>query len=143
MPKLYFRSYLSAAVLLCFSLIFFGPGLRATAQTIPDERSGTASRSERDLPLIRSDVALVLVPVTITNARNQPVMGLGLKDFKVYEDKHPQEIKYFFNEDAPLSIGLVLDFSGSMEPKIDALRESVRQFFNSAHPDDEYFVVVV
>jgi Ca-activated chloride channel family protein len=143
MPKLFSKPYLCAAFLLCFSFAVIGPGSQAYGQTVSDERSGTTTTRERDLPLIRSDVQLVLVPVTITNARNQPVIGLGLKDFKVYEDKQPQEIKYFFNEDAPLSIGLVLDFSGSMEPKIDALRESVRQFFNSAHPDDEYFVVVV
>ena len=42
-----------------------------------------------------------------------------------------------------MSIGLILDFSGSMQPRIDSLRESVRQFFNYANPNDEYFVVAV
>ena len=143
MPKLFFKPCLCAAMALCFSFVFIGLISQATAQTVSGERPGITTTRERDLPLIRSEVELVLVPVTITNARNQPVMGLGVRDFKVYEDKHPQEIKYFFNEDAPLSIGLVLDFSGSMEPKIDALRESVRQFFNNAHPDDDYSVVVI
>ncbi len=115
----------------------------AHAQDAPANMSIPDQQAEHRFPTLRADVEVVLVPVTITNVRNQPVLGLKSKDFRLFEDKRPQEIKYFFSEDVPMSIGLVLDFSASMEPKVDELRESVRQFFNNSNPEDEYFVVTV
>lgn len=92
---------------------------------------------------ISYDVNLVLVPVVVTDSYNHPVLGLPKDRFALFEDKRRQQIEYFFSEDAPMSIGLVLDFSGSMETKIDLLREAVEQFFINANGDDEYYVVAV
>ncbi len=103
----------------------------------------SASPSDTSLSILRANVDLVLVPVTVTDGSNRPILDLESKDFLLFDEKRSQHIEYFFREDAPMSIGLVLDFSGSMQPKIDVLRESVRQFFNNANPDDDYYVVTV
>lgn len=90
---------------------------------------------------IRADVDVVLVPVTVTDAMNRPVLGLGKEDFRLYEGEEAQHIRYFSSEDAPISIGILLDLSKSMSNKIDTAREALGEFFKTAHPDDDYFVI--
>jgi Ca-activated chloride channel family protein len=83
----------------------------------------------------------VLVPVTVTDALNHPQTNLSREDFKIYESNQPQEIRYFSTEDSPVSVGLLLDVSGSMRDKIDTERAAVEQFFRNANPEDDYFVI--
>ncbi|HEY6120172.1 MAG TPA: VWA domain-containing protein, partial [Pyrinomonadaceae bacterium] len=90
---------------------------------------------------LRVDVDLVLVPVTVTNTNNQPVMNLGQPSFEVYENDKPQEIRHFYIEDSPISVGLLLDVSRSMRSKIEIEKDSVREFFNNANPEDDYFAI--
>jgi Ca-activated chloride channel homolog len=90
---------------------------------------------------IRSDTNLVLIPVTVTDPLNRFVTGLEKEYFKVYEDKKQQQITQFSSDDAPLSVGLLFDCSGSMGPKLRSSREAVAQFFKTANPDDEAFLV--
>src|ERR1035438_10420634 len=90
---------------------------------------------------IRSDVNLVLIPVTVTDPLNRFVTGLEKEYFKVYEDKKQQQITQFSSDDAPLSVGLLFDCSGSMGPKLKSSREAVAQFFKTANPEDEAFLV--
>ncbi len=140
------RVFLSPAVLSSFLrlfglLVIFAPTV--AAQGGPTVLVSAPKPLDTSLAVLRTDVNLVLVPVTVTDQLNRPVLGLESKDFLLLDEKQPQRIDYFFSEDAPMSIGLVLDFSGSMQPKQDALRESVRQFFNNANPDDDYYVVAV
>jgi len=90
---------------------------------------------------IRIDSTLVLIPVTVTDALNRFVTGLDKENFKLFEEKKEQEIISFSSEDAPLSIGLVFDCSGSMGGKLEKSREAVAQFFKTANPDDEFFLV--
>ncbi len=94
-------------------------------------------------PDISFDVNLVLVPVTVTDPRNRPVLGLPKEAFTVFEDKKPETIQYFFNEDAPIAVGLVVDFSSSMINKSEILREAISRFFDSANPNDDFYVVAV
>jgi Ca-activated chloride channel homolog len=143
MSELWFKYLRLGFFAGCVSLTFNQLVSVSYAQDTPVATGMSEHQLEDRLPTVRADVDVVLVPVTITNSRNQPVLGLERKDFKLFEDKRPQEIKYFSSEDAPMSIGLILDFSASMESKIDELRESVRQFFNNSNPEDEYFVVTV
>jgi Ca-activated chloride channel homolog len=91
----------------------------------------------------RSDVDLVLVPVTVTDSFNRPVLDLPQQEFTLYEDSVQQPIRYFSREDAPISIALVLDYSASMKNKIEYESEAVKQFFIHANPDDEYFIITV
>jgi VWFA-related protein len=90
---------------------------------------------------IRIDSNLVLIPVTVTDPLNRFVTGLEKENFKLTEDKLPQEITQFSSEDAPLSVGVVFDCSGSMGHKLDKSRQAVAQFFKLANPEDEFFLV--
>jgi Ca-activated chloride channel homolog len=90
---------------------------------------------------LRVGVDLVLVPVTITDPLNRLVTGLDRDNFNLFEGKEQQEIKTFSSEDAPVSIGVIFDMSGSMGSKIERAREAVVQFFKTANPQDEFFMI--
>jgi Ca-activated chloride channel family protein len=92
-------------------------------------------------PPIKVDVGLVLVPVTITDAQERLVIGLDQKNFEVFEGKNRQEIRHFSMEDAPVSLGVVFDMSGSMSSKIERAREAVIEFLKTANPQDEFFLI--
>ena len=90
---------------------------------------------------VKVDVSLVLVPVTITDPMNRLVTGLDKSNFQVYEDKIPQEVRTFSSDDAPVSIGIIFDMSGSMTSKIERAREAVNEFLKTANPQDEFFMI--
>ncbi|MCU1299236.1 MAG: von Willebrand factor, type [Acidobacteriaceae bacterium] len=92
-------------------------------------------------PFIKKDVNIVLVPVTITDPMNRLVTGLDKENFQVFEGKDSQEIKHFSSEDAPISLGVIFDMSGSMSSKIERAREAVIEFFKTANPQDEFFMI--
>jgi Ca-activated chloride channel family protein len=92
-------------------------------------------------PTIKSKVDLVLVPVTVTDPANRLVTGLDKENFEVYEGKDRQELRNFSSEDAPISLGVIFDMSGSMSSKIERAREAVIQFFRTANPQDEFFLI--
>jgi len=83
----------------------------------------------------------VLIPVTVTDNLNRFVTGLDKEHFKLYEDKVEQTITHFASEDAPISVGLVFDCSGSMGDKLKKSREAVAQLLKTANPEDEFFLV--
>jgi len=90
---------------------------------------------------IRMNVDMVLVPVTITDPLNRLVTGLEKEDFQVYENNGQQQISSFACEDAPVSIGIIFDLSGSMTSKLVRAREAILQFIKTANPQDEFFVI--
>jgi Ca-activated chloride channel family protein len=94
-------------------------------------------RSDR----IRVDTTLVQINVTVTDPLNRFVTGLEKEHFRLFEDKIEQKILDFSSEDAPLSIGLVFDTSGSMGPKLQKSRQAAVQFFKTANPEDEFFLL--
>lgn len=108
-----------------------------TTKTTAKEHGGLNS----GIHLIRSDVNLVMVPVTITDNFNRPVTGLDRDNFELFENKKLQEIKSFSSEDTPVSVGLIVDTSGSMQNKMDKVREAVHQFCEAANPQDEFFTI--
>src|SRR5260370_32343297 len=89
----------------------------------------------------RVDVHLVLLPVTITDLTDRPVTGLERDNFKVFEGKEPQDIRHFSGEDMPVSLGVIFDKSGSMSSKSDRAREAIVEFFKTANPQDEFFMI--
>lgn len=91
--------------------------------------------------IIRMNVDLVLVPVTVTDPMNRLVTGLEQEDFRVFENNGQQQIKSFAAEDAPVSIGIIFDLSGSMNSKLVRAKESILQFIKTANPQDEFFVI--
>jgi Ca-activated chloride channel homolog len=94
----------------------------------------------REKPL-RANVDVVLVPVNVTDVMNRPILGLQAQDFKLYEDNALQQVQYFSAEEAPISVGLLLDTSKSMANKFVTERAAAEEFFKNANPQDDYFVI--
>jgi Ca-activated chloride channel family protein len=90
---------------------------------------------------IRIDTTLVQVNVTVTDPLNRFVTGLEKEHFRLFEDKVEQSIAQFSAEDAPLSVGIVFDTSGSMGSKLQKSRQACAQFFKTANPEDEFFLI--
>jgi Ca-activated chloride channel homolog len=106
----------------------------------PDPVSATNGLSARVRPL-KVDVDLVLVPVTITDPMNRLVTGLDKENFQLFEGNASQQIRTFSAEDAPVSLGVIFDSSGSMNTKMDRAKEAVIEFFKTANPQDEFFMI--
>jgi VWFA-related protein len=92
-------------------------------------------------PDIRVDTTLVLIPVAVLDPLRKFVTGLEKENFKIFEDKVEQEIVSFSAEDAPLSICIVFDTSGSMGDKLQTSRHAVAQFMKVANPQDEFCLI--
>jgi Ca-activated chloride channel family protein len=90
---------------------------------------------------LKVDVDLVLVPVTITDPMNRLVTGLDKVNFQLFEGNAAQEIRTFSSEDAPVSLGVIFDSSGSMASKMDRAKDAVVEFFKTANPQDEFFMI--
>jgi len=90
---------------------------------------------------IRKTVEMVLVPVTVTDESHRPITGLERENFQLYENKHSQPIKHFWKEDSPVSVGILLDVSSSMNTKIDRARDAVMALLKASNPQDEFFLV--
>ena len=100
-------------------------------------RNATSHRDAR----IRVDVNLVLVPATVTDPMNRLVTGLEKENFEIYDNNAGQVIKSFSTEDAPVTIGIVFDLSGSMTSKFMRARKALSEFLRTSNPQDEFFVV--
>ena len=90
---------------------------------------------------VHIDVDLALVNVTVTDPYNRLVTGLESDNFRIFENNVEQEIQYFSSEDVPISIGVIFDLSGSMANKVGKAKEAALQFFKTANPQDEFFLV--
>ena len=91
---------------------------------------------------VHVDVRLVNVVATVTDAHGRYVADLTADDFIVEEDGKIQEITHFSQDrDVPMSVGLLLDTSGSMDRKIRTAVDSVDRFIRRIHPDDEIFLI--
>lgn len=102
---------------------------------------GKAGLKARPNERFRVNVNLVLIPLTVTDPMDRLVTGLEKQNFTIYDDKVPQRITSFSTEDAPVSIGVIFDMSGSMSDKILRARDSILEFLKTSNPKDEYFVI--
>jgi Ca-activated chloride channel homolog len=146
-------------MLVCAALTSYGLLLPALSQTsvddvhvVPRDTSDTKLADREKQTLLASgmnahvrplkvDVDLVLVPVTITDPMNRLVTGLDKENFELFEGSAQEEIKTFSSEDAPVSLGVIFDSSGSMSSKMDRAKDAVIEFFKTANPQDEFFMV--
>jgi Ca-activated chloride channel homolog len=87
------------------------------------------------------NVELVQLPVSVLDKHGLPIRGLQLEHFAVYEDKVLQDISLFKQEDIPLSVGLVIDASGSMTDKHDRVSTAAMTFVRESNPEDETSIV--
>jgi Ca-activated chloride channel family protein len=117
-----------------------GLALFAQVSIQPRPRPAKADPPEPKATL-RVDSNLVLVPVSVTDPNNRPVTGLEPEHFKIFDDHAEQNITHFAMDDEPVAVGLVFDTSGSMGPKIRLSRLAAAAFFQTANPEDEFFLV--
>jgi Ca-activated chloride channel family protein len=139
-------------LLLCFAVPLLAQEQNPDPRLVPpspppenvklgDVTHNTPSVTIRPGKVIRTDVDLALVNVTVTDPYNRLVTGLEPDNFRVFEDNVEQEVVSFSSEDVPISIGVIFDFSGSMANKVDKAREAALEFFKTANPHDEFFLV--
>jgi Ca-activated chloride channel family protein len=130
------------------SLLFFGiiiwnlTAFGAAHSLIPDDvKHDTPAQVIESGQALHMDVDLAIVNVTVADPYNRLVTGLEPDNFRVFENNVEQEIQYFSSEDVPISIGVILDLSGSMANKVGKSKEAALQFFKTANPQDEFFLV--
>jgi len=90
---------------------------------------------------LRADMSMVLVPVQAATREGAPILGLKREDFRIFEDGAAQDITYFAQDDAPISIGLLFDSSGSMKDKKKQSLDAAAAFFRTASSGDEFFLI--
>ena len=151
-PSLVRYVFLALAVFVCMSLAAFAQtdvnDVHVQAHEVEKPKAPLKENvvttkdglTTRVRPL-KVDVDLVLVPVTITDPMNRLVTGLEKENFQLFEGSSAQEIRTFSSEDAPVSLGVIFDSSGSMSSKMDRAKEAVVEFFKTANPQDEFFMI--
>jgi VWFA-related protein len=131
---------------LWIALLFCRYGAAFQAPS-PDEHMTIAARiaprpaNELAPAHLRVDTSLVLIPAHVTTRLGVAVTDLDRTNFRISEDNVEQTITHFSRSDAPLSIGLVFDASGSMHSKMHKSSEAAAAFFRTANPEDEFFLV--
>jgi Ca-activated chloride channel family protein len=125
------QCYALAALLFFCSLTV--AAFSQSQQSTPPEPTASATIS------VNSD--LVAIPVRVTDSNGNVISGLTLQDFSVFEDGRPQKLTLFQQEDSPVTVGLVVDHSRSMGPKLAEVTAAVLAFAHSSNPQDEMFVV--
>ncbi len=143
---------LALVTLACLAVPGFGQTDVNDVHIVPREADKPADAPKPDLVAsttglsthvhaLKVDVDLVLVPVTITDPMNRLVTGLDKVNFQLFEGNAAQEIRTFSSEDAPVSLGVIFDSSGSMASKMDRAKDAVIEFFKTANPQDEFFMI--
>jgi Ca-activated chloride channel family protein len=127
-------NHISFRLTLAASLVLAG-AIVASSQDLKLQRIGGDERV-----MVNTD--LVTLSVSVTNADGHAVSGLDKSAFTVFDNKSPQKISFFSDEDAPASIAVVFDTSGSMSGrKIARAKEALADFIQTGHDRDEYLLI--
>jgi VWFA-related protein len=100
-----------------------------------------AAASILQVPSFRAEARLVVLHVSVRNARGEVVTNLSRDAFSVFENGKPQPVSVFRRDDVPVSIGLLIDNSGSMRSIRETVESAALAFANASNPDDELFVM--
>jgi VWFA-related protein len=124
-------------------LVIFAALLATTALslTLVSQTPGGASQGRQGPGVITVDVDLVELPVSVIDKEGNTIEGLQRENFQILEDNVAQQIALFKHEDIPLSLGLVVDSSGSMRTKKEKVYSAALTFVKESNPDDQTFVV--
>lgn len=121
--------------LILLFLLIMAPG------DVRPQNSSMSSDSQPDHFTIAVKVGVVALHATVLDSKGILVSGLGKEDFQIFEDGIPQQIDSFSHEDIPVTVGLVVDNSGSMGPKRPEVIFAALAFSRSSNPLDQMFVV--
>jgi Ca-activated chloride channel family protein len=115
--------------------------LAAASPIIAQEPAATSTPDDPDRPVkVKTD--LVTLTLTVTDQYGRYVSGLGKNAFSITDNNQPQDIQFFSDSDAPVSVGILFDVSGSMAgEKILKARQALSRFILTSHPSDEYFLI--
>jgi len=130
----------SLILFAAFFAVLGGLYAGAARQAIPGSKSGGSNNDEQS-PRFNAESTLVLIPAAVTDPLNRFVLGLQKQDFHLLEDGAEQTIAHFSGEDAPLSLGLVFDTSGSMGDKLRTSRQAALRFLTTMNAQDEAFLI--
>src|ERR1700747_1654864 len=128
-------------LLLSFVVINLGTAVSAQSLGPQDVKHDSSGQIIKAGEAVHLDVELALVTVTVTDPYNRLVTGLEPDNFRVFEDNVEQEVVTFSSEDVPISVGVILDLSGSMANKLGKAKKAALQFLSTANPEDEFFLV--
>jgi Ca-activated chloride channel family protein len=117
--------------------------LLLTVDEVDAQKAATPAAFRASVQTFRASAQMVLVPVTVTDHNGKTVEGLRAEDFNVLDEQTPQQIVSFTRDDAPCSVGLILDISGSMQGTLGAAKNVTQAFFKTANPEDEFFLLTV
>jgi len=104
-------------------------------------QTGQPTKRGNDQFVFKADVQEVVLHATVVDQRSRLVTNLNKNDFTVYEDGQPQQITRFTREDIPVSIGILVDNSGSMRDKRQAVNTAALDLVKGSNPEDEVFIV--
>jgi Ca-activated chloride channel family protein len=108
---------------------------------VPTERAGALKKGQNGVYTLHEDVDEVLLNCTVIDENGKPVQDLGQSDFRVWEDGVPQTTNSFQHQDLPVSMGLLIDNSGSMRDKRAAVNSAAMTLLRDSNPRDAAFVV--
>jgi Ca-activated chloride channel homolog len=114
---------------------------RATsAPATPPAKSGGYVFDEQ--VVVNAD--LISFNVTVTDKSGQHISGLPQSAFTIFDEKQPQAISFFAEDDSPISVGIVFDLTGSMtQERVRRAREAIARFMETSHKDDEYYLITL
>lgn len=127
--------------LVCAAVSNFCSCVSAQSRVTGDVKHDTPGQSIKPGEPIHVDVDLAVVNVTVTDPYSRVITDLEPDNFRIFEDNIEQEVVNFSSEDVPISIGVILDLSGSMANKLGNAKQAALQFFKTANPQDEFFLV--
>ncbi len=128
----------SAQSFCVYAALLFSCGITAPSQLPPQQPAPSSAAGQSAISVTTE---LVVLPVKVTDRDGSFVSGLALPNFRVYEDGRLQTITSFQQEDTPVTVGLIVDHSRSMGPKLRSVAAAVYAFARSSNPQDEMFVV--
>lgn len=105
-------------------------------------RNSLRSRTAAPHANLKIDSTMILVPVSVTDSKDQPVTDLSAGSFRIFEDNIEQKVVSLHKEEGPVSVGFIFDASSSMKKRMDRSIAAIQQFLNNtAVPGDEYFLI--
>lgn len=110
----------------------------------PASSAATTDNADSDDDQVSVTTHLISFNVTVTDKSGQHIAGLPQSAFNIFDEKRPQEISFFGEDDSPISVGIIFDLTGSMtEGKVRRAREALARFMETGHDEDEYYLITL